>query len=140
MLSMEQERKYTSDDREDYKSFLSRVFADQADAEPLRIVSVLTEIIVTELHGQPYQLSAIADPKGLTLTVIHEGHPIDGRMVKVIENGIDEAHYRHDRQGRHELTIRRNIHLHAIGHGKQPLPVARLCRLERRNAGENQAI
>ena len=110
MLSMEQERKYTSDVGEDYKSFLSRVFADQADAEPLRIVSVLTEIIVTELHGQPYQLSAIADPKGLTLTVSHEGHPIDGRMVKVIEDSIDEAFYRHDRQGRHELTIRCNIY------------------------------
>ena len=35
---MEQERKYTSDDREDYKSFLSRVFADQTDAEPLQKV------------------------------------------------------------------------------------------------------
>ena len=109
MLSMEQERKYTSDVGEDYKSFLNRVFADQPDTEPLRIVSMLAEIIVTELHGLSYQLSAIADPKGLSLTVSHDGHPIDGRMVKVIEDSIDEAHYRHDRQGHHELTIRRNI-------------------------------
>jgi len=30
--------------------------------------------------------------------------------------------------------------LRALGHGKQPLPTARLCRLERLDAGENQAI
>ena len=104
---MEQEQTEVLMPDEDYKDFLRRIFADRPDAEPLRILGILAEIIVIELHGQPYRLSATADAKGLSLTFTHDGDPIDGRMVRVIEESIDEIHYHHNRQGHHELTIRR---------------------------------
>ena len=104
---MEQEQTEVLMPDEDYKDFLRRIFADRPDAEPLRILGILAEIIVIELHGQPYRLSATADAKGLSLTFTHDGDPIDSRMVRVIEESIDETHYHHNRQGHHELTIRR---------------------------------
>ena len=104
---METEQTYVLLPDEDYKDFLQRVFDAQPDQEPLRMLGVLAEIVVTELHGQPYHLTAAADAEGLTLTFTHEGKPIDGRMVKVIADSIADSRYRHDRQGRrHVMTLR----------------------------------
>lgn len=104
---MDQGRKYTPSEGENYKDFLCRVLANQADDDQLCIVCVLMEIIDAELQDRHYHLSATTDSDGLTLTIVHGGHPIDGRIVSVIKKSTDEVDYRHDSQGHHTMVIQR---------------------------------
>ncbi len=117
---MEQERFYTPMADEDYRAFLCRIFSDYSDANQLSILTILTDVFITELHGRPYSLSAKGDEHGITVTVKHEGKPVSSQIVNVIKHHIDKVGYHH--QGNHVFSMRRVINSQestSVSHGKK---------------------
>ena len=99
---------YTPREGETAIAFVNRVVAEQSDREPLRIVVQLAEIALGELHGRPCDVSVTASKQQFTLTLRHEGKPIDNRMVCLMDDHIDRAKYQADGDG-WLLTLRRDI-------------------------------
>lgn len=107
---MNQEKTYTLDVDEDYLEFIRRVIADQPDQEPFRIVEQLVEIAGGEVKDHPYNLSAVASEKSLTVTLRHGGKRIDGRLIFVMGDNTDRVDYHPDGDtGYWVLTIRRDV-------------------------------
>ncbi len=99
---------YTPREGETAIAFVKRVVAEQSAREPLRIVVQLAEIVVGELQGRPCEVSVAVSKQRFTLTLRHEGKPIDNRMVSLMGDHIDRAKYRPDDDG-WVLTLRRDI-------------------------------
>ena len=89
-------------------AFVKRVVAEQSDREPLRIIVQLVEIALGELQGRPCEVSVTASKQRLTLTLRHEGKPIDNRIVCLMDDHIDRAKYQSDGDD-WVLTLRRDI-------------------------------
>jgi hypothetical protein len=99
---------YLPDKNETAIAFVKRVVAEQPNRELLLIVVQLVEIALGELHGRPCDVSVTASKQQFTLTLRHEGKPIDNRMVCLMHDHIDRAKYRADGDG-WLLTLRRDI-------------------------------
>ena len=89
-------------------AFVKRVVAEQSDRELLRIVVQLVEIALGELQGRPCEVSVTASKQRFTLTLRHEGKPIDNRIVCLMDDHIDRAKYQPDGDS-WVLTLRRDI-------------------------------
>ena len=98
-------------------AFVKRVVAEQSDREPLRIIVQLVEIALGELQGRPCEVSVTASKQRLTLTLRHEGKPIDNRIVCLMDDHIDRAKYQPDGDD-WVLTLRRDIPSFYISHEK----------------------
>jgi len=108
---------YLPKENENVMAFVKRVVASQADREPLRIISQLVEIALGELQGRTCEISATASKKRFTLTLRHEGKPIDERMILLMDDQIDRAKYHPDGDN-WVLTLRRDIPSFYINHGE----------------------
>jgi hypothetical protein len=106
---MKEEKTYQPEENEDLRSFVNRVIAEQPDREPLRIIEQLAEITMSELKDRPYQFSATASVKGMTLTLRHSGRPINERIVWVMGDHTDHVDYHPDGDNGWILTIHRDI-------------------------------
>ena len=106
---------YLPNEGETVMAFIKRVVAEQSDREPLRIVVQLVEIALGELQNRPCTVSATASKKRFTLTLRHEGKPIDERMVWLMDDQIDRAKYQPDGDS-WVLTLRRDIPSFYINH------------------------
>ena len=109
------ENNYLPKENESVMAFVKRVVASQADREPLRIIVHLVEIALGELQNRPCTVSVTASKKRFTLTLRHEGKPIDERMVWLMDDQIDRAKYQPDGDS-WVLTLRRDIPSFYINH------------------------
>ena len=109
------ENNYLPKENESVMSFVKRVVASQSDREPLRIIVHLVEIALGELQNRPCTVSATASKKRFTLTLCHEGKPIDERMVWLMDDQVDRAKYQADGDS-WVLTLRRDIPSFYINH------------------------
>ena len=105
---MSESKSYELEVDEDYRDFMRRLIAEQSDKEPLRIVEQLLEIAVGELRDRPYDLKAKATKQRVTVTLRHEGRPINERMIWMMGDHTDHVDYMPD-GNMWELTIRRDI-------------------------------
>lgn len=110
-----EENNYLPKENESVMAFVKRVVASQVDHEPLRIIVHLVEIALGELQNRPCTVSATASKKRFTLTLRHEGKPIDERMVWLMDDQIDRAKYQPDGDS-WVLTLRRDIPSFYINH------------------------
>lgn len=99
---------YLPNENETAIAFVKRVVAEQSNREPLRIVVQLVEIALGELHGRPCDVSITSSRQRFTLTLRHEGKPIDNRMIFLMDDHIDRAKYQPDGDS-WVLTLRRDI-------------------------------
>jgi hypothetical protein len=102
------EKVYLPNKNETAIAFVKRVVAEQSDSEPLRIIVQLVEIVLGELQGRSCEVSVTASKQQFSLTLRHEGNPIDNRMVLLMDDHIDRAKYQSDGDG-WVLTLRRDI-------------------------------
>lgn len=93
----------------------SELSGHKVEHEPLRIIVHLVEIALGELQNRPCTVSATASKKRFTLTLRHEGKPIDERMVWLMDDQIDRAKYQPDGDS-WVLTLRRDIPSFYIDH------------------------
>ena len=107
--SMKEEKTYLPEESENMRSFVKRIIAEQPDQDPLRIIEQLADITMSELKDRPCQFSATVSVKQMTLTVRHNGHPINERMVWVMGDHTDRVDYQPDGDDCWILTIRRDI-------------------------------
>ena len=99
---------YLPNENETAIAFVKRVVAEQSNREPLRIVVQLVEIALGELHGRPCDVRITSSTQRFTLTLRHEGKPIDNRMICLMDDHIDRAKYNPDGDS-WVLTLRRDI-------------------------------
>jgi hypothetical protein len=99
---------YLPNKKETAIAFVKRVVAEQPNRELLRIVVQLVEIALGELAGRPCNVSVTASKQQFTLTLRHEGKPIDNRMICLMDDHIDRAKYNPDGDS-WVLTLRRDI-------------------------------
>lgn len=93
---MEGTNTYIPEEDEDVMTFVHRVINAQSEREPLHIVEQLVEIAMAELKERPCQVSAEASSKYLTVSLRHNGKPIDERMVWLMDDNTDRVDYHLD--------------------------------------------
>ena len=91
-------------------TFVRRIIAEQPNPEPLHIVGQLVEIVVSELKGRKCQATVEVSTKSLTVTIRHEGKPIEERMVMLMSDHTDHIFYMPDNSDYNwKLIIQRDI-------------------------------
>lgn len=99
---------YTPTKDEDALDFVRRIIERQPDHEPLHVVEHLVEIALNELKERSCQVCAETQDKQLTVTLRHNGKPIDERTVWVMSDHTDHVDY-YPNGDEWVLTIRRNV-------------------------------
>ncbi|MBO5584898.1 MAG: hypothetical protein J5924_00790 [Bacteroidaceae bacterium] len=99
---------YTPAKDESVLEFVRRIIEHQPDHKPLHIVEHLVEIALNELKERPCQVCAETAEKQLTVTLHHNGKPIDERTVWVMGDHTDHVDY-YPNGNEWVLTIRRDV-------------------------------
>ncbi len=90
---------------EDYKDFLRRILAEWSPGLIAKIANML-EIIVTELHGRPYSLTATINDDEIEFVFLHRGRQIDKMMLHIIDDLFDKTNYHHEDREHHKLMLK----------------------------------
>ena len=101
-------KEYILQDNEDYRDFLCRVLDGQS-VDVIQLLTALLEIVITEIQGRSFILTLTVMPGQVGISITHNGGAIKETILNVVEDQVEDLHYRHLNNDCHTLKISKRI-------------------------------
>ena len=102
---MSEEKNYTLQDGQDYADFIYHSLHGQASEETIQLLTVVLELVITELQGSKSVLNLALKPQEIEITIAHDGRAIKQDLMQIIDDQVSRLHYLHLAKDRHILTV-----------------------------------
>lgn len=101
-------KEYILQDNEDYRDFLYRVLDGQS-IDVIQLLTILLEIVITEIQGLNFILTLTLRPNQVDIAITHNGGAIKESILNIVEDQVEDLHYRHLKNDCHTLKICKSL-------------------------------
>ena len=102
-----EEREYTFLQNESCMGFLQRTLGGKVNANIIKEIDILLEIIIPEISDSDYSLTISHQAAEIGITISHSGKAIKEDLMGIVDDRVDSLRYRHLSKDRHTLKIRK---------------------------------
>ena len=103
-----EEREYTLLQNESCMGFLHRALVGQVNANTIKKIDILLEIIIPEISNSDYSVTLCHRIGEININISHSGKAIKDDIMGIIEDQVDRLRYRHMSKDHHILKISKN--------------------------------
>ena len=100
-----EEREYILQQNESCMGFLQRSLGGQVNANTIKMIDILLEIIVPEIGDLDYTLTLCCHAEEIDIVISHSGKAINGDIIGIVKDQVDRLRYFHLSKNRHTLKI-----------------------------------
>ncbi len=92
---------------ESFNHFIKRIADARVDKETINKVGIIAELAVTELHEQPYEVSADLSDEELVIRIVHKGKALRKDIIMLLNDFMDIISYHALSSDKHKLIMKK---------------------------------